>query len=93
MLSSGMLCHVTLVRTDIFEEHVTSIIRITRIGKLETILAVTSNQSMLANSCHPGDGGDMFLLNVGFSTSHTCNMPENSIHHSHSQENLKSYIE
>jgi hypothetical protein len=47
MPSSGMLRHVTLVRTDISEERIASIIRVTRIGKLGTTLAVISNQSTL----------------------------------------------
>jgi hypothetical protein len=47
MPSSGMLCHVTLVKTDVLEECITSIIRATRIGELGTTLAVTSNRSML----------------------------------------------
>jgi hypothetical protein len=34
---------VALVRTDISEECITSIIRVTRIGKLGTTLAVNSN--------------------------------------------------
>jgi hypothetical protein len=42
MLSSGMLRHVALVRTDISEDHIASIIRVTRIGELETTLAVTN---------------------------------------------------
>jgi hypothetical protein len=46
MLFSGTLCHVALVRTDILEDHVTSITRVTRIGELGT-LAVTSNRSTL----------------------------------------------
>jgi hypothetical protein len=36
-----------LVRTDVSEERILSIIRVTRIGELGTMLAVTSNQSTL----------------------------------------------
>jgi hypothetical protein len=65
MLSSGVLRHVTLIRTNVSKEYITSIVRVTRIGKLGT-LTITSNQSMLqhanADSCHPDGIGDMFLL-------------------------------
>jgi hypothetical protein len=33
-VSPGMLCHVALVRTNVFEEHSASIIRMTRIREL-----------------------------------------------------------
>jgi hypothetical protein len=46
MTSSGMLHRVTLVRTDVSEEGIASIIRVTRIGELRT-LAVTRNRSTL----------------------------------------------
>jgi hypothetical protein len=42
MVSSGMLHHVALVRTDVSEELSVSI-RVTRICELGTTLAVTSN--------------------------------------------------
>jgi hypothetical protein len=38
-----MLCHVALVRTDVLEEGITTIIRVTRIGELGTTLGVTGN--------------------------------------------------
>jgi hypothetical protein len=44
MLSSGMLRRVALVRTDVSEELGASFIRMTIIGELGTILAVTSNR-------------------------------------------------
>jgi hypothetical protein len=44
---SGMLRRVALVRTDISEELSASFIRVTRIGELETTLAVTSNRRTL----------------------------------------------
>jgi hypothetical protein len=47
MLSSGMLRHVSVVRTDVLEECIASIIKVKRIGELGTTLAVTSNQNML----------------------------------------------
>jgi hypothetical protein len=47
MASSGMLRHVALVRTYVSEELSCSIIRVTRIGELGTMLAVTSNRRML----------------------------------------------
>jgi hypothetical protein len=47
MVSSEMLRRVTLVKTDVSEELSASIIRVTRIGKLGTMLAVTSNRGTL----------------------------------------------
>jgi hypothetical protein len=44
MASSGILRRVALVRTDVSEELSASFIRVTRIGQLETTLAVTSNR-------------------------------------------------
>jgi hypothetical protein len=47
MLPSVMLRCAALVKTDVLEECIASIIRVTRISELGTTLAVTSNQNML----------------------------------------------
>jgi hypothetical protein len=55
MASSGMLRRVALVRTDVSVELSASLIRVTRIGELETTLAVTINWRTLrrnTKSCY-----------------------------------------
>jgi hypothetical protein len=53
MAPSGMLRRVTLVRSDVSEERSASIIRVTRIGELGAMLAITSNRSTLRrNTAH-----------------------------------------
>jgi hypothetical protein len=47
MPSSGTCCREALVRTDVSEERIASIIIVTRIGELGTTLAVTFLRSML----------------------------------------------
>jgi hypothetical protein len=42
MLSYGMLHHVVLVITDISEERITSIIRVTRIAELQTLAEISN---------------------------------------------------
>jgi hypothetical protein len=58
--SPGMLRHVAIIRTDVSEEHIASIIRVTRIDELRTMLAVTSCRRMLTYSCYPDDEGATF---------------------------------
>jgi hypothetical protein len=77
MVSSGMLRHVALVRTDVSEGLSASFIRVTRIGELRTTLAVTSNRHKLRKNT---------------TRATRCNIPEDTIFHSHRRENLKSYI-
>jgi hypothetical protein len=50
MPSFGMLRRMALVRTDVSEERIASIISVTRIGDLGTTLAVTSNRRKLLKS-------------------------------------------
>jgi hypothetical protein len=77
MQSSGMLRSVALVRTDVSEERMASIIKVTRIGELGTTLAVTSNRSTLRN--------------ISVLTKATRrNMPEDGILHSRRSANLKN---
>jgi hypothetical protein len=47
MPSSLMLRSVAVLKTDVSEERVASIIRVTRIGELGTTLAVTRNRRKL----------------------------------------------
>jgi hypothetical protein len=74
MVSFGMLRRVALVITDVSEDLSGSFIRVTRIGKLGTTLAVTSNRRTLRRntwySCQPDEGGAKFLRNVGSYKSH-----------------------
>jgi hypothetical protein len=71
MVSSGMLRHVALVRTDVSEKLSASFIRVTRIGELGTTPA--SNRCTLRTNTkwHPDDGGAKFLRNFGSYKSHT----------------------
>jgi hypothetical protein len=43
-----MLCRVALIRSDVLEEHVAFIIRVTIIGELSKTLAVISNRRNVA---------------------------------------------
>jgi hypothetical protein len=85
MASSGMLCRVALVRTDVSEELGDSFIRVTRIGGLGTTLAVTSNRRKLMME-------ELSSSKTSVLTRATRrNIPEDGILHSHRRENLKSY--
>jgi hypothetical protein len=59
-----MLHHVALVRTDVSEEISASFIRVTRIGELGTMLAVTSTRCMLLCSAK-------FFSSLGSNERHT----------------------
>jgi hypothetical protein len=70
MTSSEMLRRVALVRTDVSEKLSASFIRVTRIGELGTD-AGCEEMFYFTDSCHPDDGGAMFLRNFDSYNSHT----------------------
>jgi hypothetical protein len=102
MASSGMLNHVALVRTDVSEELSASFIRVTRIGELGTRNKVFlhSMHKLLVTANIPSSPILVTLMKEALSSSRTSvltratwyNIPEDGIVHSHSHENLKSYI-
>jgi hypothetical protein len=95
MASSGMLCRVALITTDVSEELSASFIRVTRIGELGKTLAATSNRASVVL----GSRILVTLMKEALSSSETSvltrtarrHVPEDTILHSHRRENLKSY--
>jgi hypothetical protein len=85
-----MLRRVALVRTDASEEHVASIIRVTRIGELGTMLPVISNRRTLGiNTIEKATRSSETSILIRATRR---NIPEDSMLHSHRCEDLKSYI-
>jgi hypothetical protein len=71
MPSSGILCRVALLKTDISEELIASIIRVTRIGELGTLI-VAVFRLLVATNVVPGSPILVTLMmEVGSYKSHT----------------------
>jgi hypothetical protein len=101
MVSSRMLRHVALVRTDISEDLTASFIRVTRIGELgATVFLCGVRRLLVTASVVPSAPILATLMKGALSSSETSvltrstrrNIPEDTVLHSHHRGNLKSYI-
>jgi hypothetical protein len=88
MLSSVMLRSVAPVRTDVSEERIASIIKVIRIDELGTTLAVTSSPILVTLMMEAIRSSETSVL----TRVKRRNIPDDGILHSHTRENLKSYI-
>jgi hypothetical protein len=78
MASSGMLRYMAVVRTDVSEEISTSIIRVTRMGRLGTLAATRNRRTLWTN------------IKSVLTKATRRNIPNDAILHRR-RENLKSF--
>jgi hypothetical protein len=77
MQSSWMLCRAALVGTDVSEECITSIMKVTKIGELgntsqhASVASYRLRCSQFADYCHLNDGDETFLRNASSYNSQT----------------------
>jgi hypothetical protein len=71
MVSSGMLRHVALVRTDVSEELSASFVRVTRIGELGKTPAVTMRRLLVTATVVPSSQILVTLTKEALSSSKT----------------------
>jgi folate-dependent phosphoribosylglycinamide formyltransferase PurN len=90
MTSHGKLRHVALVTTNVLEERIASIIRVTRIGELGTTLALTNNQSKLRRNIIM-EAIRSYEMSVVIRAT-WCYILGSGILHSHCRVNLECYI-
>jgi hypothetical protein len=89
----GMLRRVALVRTDVSEKRIYSVIRVTRIDEVGKTLVFTRNRRTLRKN--------LTLMMEALSSSETSaltraiqrNISRNDILHNHRRDNLKSYMD
>jgi hypothetical protein len=96
-----MLRRMALATTDVSEEHIASIIKVTRISEIKTTLFLRNERRLLVRAnVVPSSPILLTLIMETLRSSETSvlaratlrNIPEGGILHSHRRGNLKSYI-